>query len=58
MLKDVIDIVKDFSQWKGNTFTLANLVAAYVKEECAKMAENLPEGATSIEAANAIREAS
>lgn len=51
MDKQILDIVNDFSQWRGNSFTLAKLVAELVKETAATKAEEL-EGA---EIAQAIR---
>jgi hypothetical protein len=32
MDKRILDLVKDFAQWQGNTFTLANLVIELQKE--------------------------
>ena len=32
MDKTILDIVNDFSQWKGNSFTLANLIVEAQKE--------------------------
>jgi len=32
MDKTILDIVNDFPQWKGNPFTLANLIAEAQKE--------------------------
>lgn len=32
MDKAILDIINDFTQWKGNSFTLASLVAAKQKE--------------------------
>lgn len=32
MDKQILDLINDFSQWKGNTFTLATLVAEKQKE--------------------------
>jgi hypothetical protein len=32
MDKSILDIVNDFSQWKGNTYTLAALIAARQRE--------------------------
>ena len=32
MDKRILDIVNDFSQWKGNAFTLANLITEAQKE--------------------------
>lgn len=32
MNKEILDIVKDFSLWNGNSFTLAQLVAEKQKE--------------------------
>jgi hypothetical protein len=30
--KRILDLVNDFSQWKGNSFTLANLIMEMQKE--------------------------
>jgi hypothetical protein len=51
MDRQILDIVNDFSQWRGNSFTLAKLIAELVKETAATKAEEL-EGA---EIAQAIR---
>ena len=32
MDKSILDIINDFSQWKGNTFTLAALIVERQKE--------------------------
>jgi hypothetical protein len=32
MDKRILDLVNDFSQWKGNSFTLANLIMELQKE--------------------------
>lgn len=32
MGKEILDIVNDFSQWKGNSFTLAALIVEKQKE--------------------------
>ena len=32
MDKRILDLVNDFSQWKGNSFTLANLIMEMQKE--------------------------
>lgn len=39
MNKEIIELVKNCQAWKENHFTLANLISAMVKEECAKVAE-------------------
>ena len=57
MKRDILELVNDFAQWKGNTYTLANLVAEYVREQMAVIAETQPELATPSEVAAAIREA-
>jgi hypothetical protein len=30
--RQILDLVKDFAQWQGNTFTLANLIVEAQKE--------------------------
>lgn len=32
MDKSILDIINDFGQWKGNTYTLAALIAARQRE--------------------------
>jgi hypothetical protein len=32
MDKRILDLVNDFSQWKGNSYTLANLIVELQKE--------------------------
>lgn len=32
MDKRILDLVNDFSQWKGNTYTLANLIVELQKD--------------------------
>lgn len=47
MDKRILDVVSDFSQWNGNTFTLANLIAEKQKELDREIlvAADLPEAA-------------
>lgn len=52
MEKTIIDLVADFSQWKGDMYRLAALVAAAQKE---KIADKL-EAAGYPEAAELVRE--
>lgn len=39
MNKEILAIVDDFSQWRGNTYTLAVQVAEFVKERAASTIE-------------------
>lgn len=47
MEKWILDVVNDFSQWKGDTYRLAALVAAKQKEAVAEKldAADMPEAA-------------
>jgi hypothetical protein len=47
MDKRVLDLVNDFSQWKGNPFTLANLIVELQKDLDREklLAAGLPEAA-------------
>ena len=46
MQRDILELVNDFSQWRGNSFTLATLVAEMVKEKAVKSIEDThPEAA-------------
>ena len=47
MDKRVLDLVNDFSQWKGNSYTLANLIVELQKEldRDKLIAAGLPEAA-------------
>lgn len=45
MQKEILEIVNDFSQWRGNSFTLAVLVSEFVKERAAQAIEEYPEAA-------------
>ncbi len=49
MQKNILEIVDDFSAWRGNSFTLASLIAEAVKENCASAVEaEHPEAASLI----------
>ena len=39
MQKDILALVNDFSLWRGNSFTLATLVAEMVKDKAATVIE-------------------
>lgn len=39
MNKKILEIVEDFSSWRGNSFTLAVLVAEAVKDACVEAIE-------------------
>lgn len=47
MDKAILDLVNDFAQWRGNPFTLAQLVAEKQKELTREklVAEEMPEAA-------------
>ena len=46
MDKAILDIVNDFSAWRGNPFTLASLVAEKQRELCEAAAPAEPETPT------------
>lgn len=46
--KELIELVNDFSQWKGDTFRLASLVMHRQREDDAVLAESVPEIADAI----------
>lgn len=50
MDKSILDIVKDFTAWQGNTYTLAALIVEKQKEldRQAVIASGFPEAAESI----------
>jgi hypothetical protein len=48
MQKEINDIVADFQAWKGNSYTLAKLIAELVKERAADKASLYPEVAQEI----------
>lgn len=39
MQREILELVNDFSQWRGNSFTLATLVAELVKRKAAESVE-------------------
>lgn len=39
MQRQIIDLVNDFNVWRGNSFTLATLVAQLVKEKAVEIVE-------------------
>ena len=39
MQKEILALVNDFAQWRGNSFTLATLVAEMVKDKSAAAVE-------------------
>lgn len=47
MDKRILDLINDFSQWKGNSYTLANLIVELQKELDREklIAAGLPEAA-------------
>lgn len=45
MQKEILELVNDFTQWRGNSFTLATLVAELVKERAANAISEYPEAA-------------
>lgn len=51
--KDLLDVVNDIGQWKGNAYTLAAIVMERQRQDDAKIAENAgqPELAADILAA-------
>ena len=51
--KELVELVKDFPAWGGNTFTLANLILQRQREDDAQIAESLNQQ----EVADAIRAA-
>lgn len=40
MQKEILDLVNNFAEWRGNSFTLAMSVALLVKERAAAVADN------------------
>lgn len=50
MEKAILDLVNDFAQWRGNPFTLAQLVAEKQKELTRDKlnSENMPEAAEKV----------
>jgi hypothetical protein len=51
MQREILALVNDFEQWRGNSYTLATLIAVLVKEKAAEKAAELG----SEEVAEAIR---
>lgn len=41
MDKQILEIVNDFNQWRGNSFTLAKLIAELVRESASEKAAEL-----------------
>lgn len=46
--KELIELVNDFAQWKGDSFRLASLVMHRQREDDAMLAESVPEIAEAI----------
>lgn len=50
MDKEILELVNDFAQWRGNPFTLAQLIAEKQKEltRAKLIEENMPEAAEKV----------